>query len=166
MHGTLLMKHARALLLLFTATLLQAELPPLPGSSRTITRPSEVIEWAPKDIMPKKGVAWTTPQMVEVSAAMMKKLAERPTVLKMRVEVADIYPNGDDLAVYSSLPNNEGYRIRLLSHFPKEEWKDRLVKIQKGDKVTIAAPVNILRYHILWNEFGLTIGTKGGSIEK
>jgi hypothetical protein len=150
---------------LFWCIALQAQLPPRPGSSRTITKFREILEWAPKDIVPKKGVGWTKPQMEAVSAALQKKLAEQPTILKMQVEVADVFPQDDDLVVFSSLPNNEGYRIRLFAHFPKS-WKDRLVKIQKGDKVTIEAPIYFLNYQMQWDEFALVIGTQNGMIEE
>jgi hypothetical protein len=143
----------------------RAELPPLPGSSRTITKVSEILAWAPKDIIPRKGVGWTNPQMEAVSAAMQKKLAEQPTILKMHVEVGDIFPNDEHMVVFSSLPNNEGYHIRLFARFPKD-WKDRLVKIKKGDKVTIEAPVFLLNYKMQWNEFALVISTQNGTIEK
>jgi hypothetical protein len=158
-------KLALALSVLLGTCSLRAELPPLPGSSRTITKVSEILAWAPKDIMPKKGVGWTTPQMEAISAAIQKKLAEQPTFLKMHVEVKDIFPQNEDLVVFSGLPNNEGYRIRLFAHFPKSQ-KDQLVKIKKGDKVTIEAPLNFLRYQMQWNEFALVIGTKEGMIEK
>lgn len=154
-----------AALLLVCGGALHADLPPLPGSSRTIARVSEFLEWAPKDITPKKGVRWTKPQMEVVSEALQKKLAERPTILKMRVEFSDIFPQDDDLVVFSSLPNDEGYRIRLFAHFPKS-WRDRLVKFKKGDKVSIEGPVYYLKYQMQWNEFALVIGTREGTIEK
>jgi hypothetical protein len=156
---------ALVIIVLLIPCSLRAELPALPGSSRTVTKLSEILAWAPKDIVPKKGVGWTKPQMEAASDAINKKLAEQPTILKMRVEVADVFPQDDDLVVFSSLPNNEGYRIRLFAHFPKD-WKDRLVKIKKGDKVSIEAPVYYLKYQMQWNEFALVIGTQKGTIEK
>lgn len=153
-----------ALAALFS-TALVAQLPPRPGETVTIAKVDDILAWLPAASVPKRGVGWTQPQIEAANTVFLKNLSERPVVLKMRVEVADVFAQEPDLVLFSSLPNKEGYKIRLFAHF-SQAWKDRLATIQKGAKVTVTAALTSLTYKTQWNEFALVIGTQNSGFTK
>lgn len=80
----------------------------------------------------------------------------------MRMEVSDIFADDQNMVLFSSLTNSEGYRIRIFAKFPPS-WNDRLAKTGKGKKVIVSAPLTSVVYKKQWNEFALVIETQNST---
>ena len=141
-------------------------LPPKPGTPIVITKVDEILKWLPEGVVPKKrGVPWTSPQIEIVNAALKKQIESQPYVLNMSVPVSEVATWNNQLQIFSEIPNREGYNIRLFWAFTPD-WKERLARLNVGDKVTLSAPLKGAEYKSLWNSFTLVIVTGDSTLVK
>lgn len=152
-----------SLSLLWSVLPAAAQLPPREGAPKVITSYREILEWIPKDTMPPKGTKWTQVQMDAVNALFEEKLKSEDYVVEMRLTVTDVPRWGGHLQVYSEIENREGYHIRYFGVFP-EEKKAELATVKIGEKVALRGKLTSLRYHILWDQFTLSIVSNAGEL--
>jgi len=165
------MRHTFAVFALASFSLLisvlsaAAQLPPREGAPKVITSYREILEWIPKEAMPPKGTKWTQVQMDVVNALFEEKLKAGDYVVEMRLTVTDVPRWGGHLQVYSEIENREGYHIRYFGVFP-EEKKAELATVKIGEKVALRGELTSLRYHVLWDQFTLSIVSNTGELMK
>lgn len=135
------------------------------AKAKVISNYRELLEWVPKDSMPRKGVPLTQAQMDAVNEILAKKLKAEPCTVDMRLVVSDVPIWGGKLQIYSEIPNREGYHIRFFGGFPDTK-KPELAKVKIGDKVRVTGKLQIVNYHTLWNEFTLSIVTDPTELAK
>ncbi|HQZ26501.1 MAG: hypothetical protein KBF76_06975 [Verrucomicrobiales bacterium] len=142
-----------------------AQLPPKGNAPTVISNYRELLDWIPKDSMPRKGTTWSQLQMDAVNDILDKKLKSGDYVADMRLTVSDVPTWGGQLQIYSEIENREGYHIRFFGGFPPE-MKPELATVTIGEKVMLSGKIKSLRYHILWNQFTLSIVVDPAEIKK
>lgn len=126
--------------------------------AKVITSYQELLDWMPKDFLPRKGVQWTQVQKDAANEFFAKKLQTESYTLDMRITVTDVPTWNDKVQIYSEISNREGYHIRFFGIFPPVK-KPELAKVKIGSHVKVTGKLSSIRYHTLWNQFTLSIVT-------
>ena len=153
--------HFRLSLLCLLCPLVQASaqtaiIPKKPA--KVITSYQELLDWLPKDFLPRKGVQWTQVQKDAANELFAKKIKAESYTVDMRIAVTDVPVWDGKLQIYSEVANREGYHIRFFGGFPDTK-KPELAKVKIGSRVRVIGKLKIVNYHTLWNEFTLSIVT-------
>ena len=118
----------------------------------------DILLAIPSKLETIKAKQWTSAQRDAVNAELKKSLTERGCKARMRLKIEEIadWNHGTKMTLYSDIPNQEGYLIRVFAHF-SNDWKKNLLTIKKGDTVLINGDLDSVRYWDLWGAFTLHI---------
>ncbi len=142
-----------------------APAPAKPAKAKVISNYRELLEWIPKDSMPRKGTQWTQVQMDTINELLDKKLKAEPYTVDMRLVVSDVPTWNGKLQIFSEIPNREGYHIRFFGVFADTK-KPELAKLKIGDHVKVTGNLMGLSFTMLWNEFTFSIVTDPTELAK
>jgi hypothetical protein len=153
------------LLSLASACLLHAAEPAKPKPLRTFGNFLAVI---PKDLEPENARHWSDAQKEVANGLLKKKLvdAKRPAVMRFKVHGVDFWGR---FVLWSHLPADEGYSIRVFASQWKEkeaEMLPKLATLRKGDLIEITGICDLAKFENLWNTPSLTLGIADASFIK
>ena len=124
----------------------------------------EILAEIPAGLSRSRAEKWTKAQRDVASAALKKVFVETKTPAKFHLKVTDI-ANWNGMTLYSEVPNEEGYHIRVFGKFTKD-WKPQLVTLKKGDSVTLDGTLSHVAFQDVWDQFTLSISLKDCAFTK
>lgn len=160
--------HLFSLITLASASLLQAA-DPVPEKSKpakALRTYHDFLAVIPKDMEPENARRWTDAQKEVANGLLKKKLVEakRPATMRFKVRGVDFWGR---FVVWSHLPSDEGYYIRVFA----SQWKEpnflpKLATLREGDLIEMTGACDLAKFENLWNTPSLSLGIGDASFTK
>ncbi len=164
------MKLTLALLLLSLASacLLNAadDAPTQPKEPKPLRSYPDFLTVIPKDMEPENARNWTEAQKEVANGLLKKKLVDtqRPAKMRFKVRGVDFW---ERFVVWSYLPNDEGYYVRVFaSQWKETEMLPKLATLREGDLIEMSGVCDLAKFENLWNTKSLTLGIGDASFIK
>lgn len=157
---------ALLLAVLASACLLDAAEPVKAKPDKPLRTFGDFLSVIPKDMEPENARNWSDAQKEVANGLLKKKLvdAQRPATMRFKVRGVDFW---ERFVVWSYLPNDEGYFIRVFA----SQWKDdnmlpKLATLREGDLIEMTGVCDLAKFENLWNTKSLSLGIGGASFIK
>lgn len=163
------MKLVPILLLAFASACFLHAADPAPVKTKT---PKPLRTWQdflaviPKDMEPENARNWTDAQKEVANGLLKTKLVDvkRPATMRFKVRGVDFW---ERFVVWSYLPNDEGYYIRVFA----SQWKEKdilpkLATLREGDLIEMTGACDLAKFENLWNTKSLSLGIGEASFIK
>jgi hypothetical protein len=137
-----------------------------PKQPKPLRRYQDFLAVIPKDMEPENARNWTEAQKEVANGLLKKKLVDtkRPAKMRFKVRGVDFW---ERFVVWSYLPNDEGYHVRVFA----SQWKEtdmlpKLATLREGDLIEMSGVCDLAKYENLWNTKSLTLGIGDASFIK
>lgn len=156
------------LLALAPACLLHAadEAPAKAKKPKPLRSYQDFLAVIPKDMEPENARNWSEAQKEVANGLLKKKLVEakRPAQMRFKVRGVDFW---ERFVVWSYLPNDEGYHVRVFA----SQWKEdnilpKLATLREGDLIEMKGACDLAKFENLWNTKSLSLGIGDASFIK
>jgi hypothetical protein len=156
------------LLALVPSCFLHAADPARPGGRepKPLASYQDFLAVLPKDMEPENARNWNEAEKEVANGLLKKKLVDtkRPARMQFKVRGVDFWGR---FTVWSYLPNDEGYVIRVFAG----QWKDdnmlpKLATLREGDLIEMSGVCDLAKFENLWNTKSLSLGIGDASIIK
>jgi hypothetical protein len=131
-----------------------------------LRRYQDFLAVIPKDLEPANARNWSEAQKEVANGLLKTKLVEakRPVRMRFKVRGVDFW---ERFVVWSYLPNDEGYSIRVFA----SQWKNanmlpKLATLREGDLIEMTGFCDLAKFEQLWNTKSLSLGIGGASFVK
>lgn len=153
-------------LALASACLLPAAEPAKAKPVKPLRTLGDFLAVIPKDLEPENARNWTEAQKEVANGLLKTKLVDtkRPARMRFKVRGVDFW---ERFVVWSYLPNDEGYHIRVFA----SQWKEsnmlpKLATLREGDLIEMTGVCDLAKFENLWNTKSLSLGIGGASFVK
>lgn len=120
----------------------------------------------PKEMEPENARNWSDAEKEVANGLMKKKLidAKRPAQMRFKVRGVDFWGR---FVVWSYLPNDEGYYVRVFASTWKEaDVLPKLAALREGDLIEMTGVCDLAKFEHLWNTRSLSLGIGDATITK
>lgn len=123
---------------------------------RTVANYHDVLAIIPNELRALKPPKWTEPQRSAANELLKTKLVDPHVPVRLHVKVDSIerWGGGKSLVLYASVPNQEGYSVKVFASFADPST---LTKIKKGDMVFFRGVASKMKFEEVWGHFTLSI---------
>lgn len=132
--------------------------PTKPKEPKPLRSYPDFLAVIPKDMEPENARKWSDAQKEVANGLLKKKLVEakRPTQMRFKVRGVDFW---ERFVVWSYLPNDEGYHVRVFA----SQWKEdnilpKLATLREGDLIEMTGVCDLAKFENLWNTPSLSLG--------
>lgn len=156
------------LLALASACFLNAaeDTPAKPKEPKPLRTYRDFLAVIPKDMEPENARDWSDAQKEVANGLLKKKLvdAKRPAQMRFKVRGVDFWGR---CVVWTYLPNDEGYHIRVFA----SQWKEadmlpKIATLREGDLIEMTGFCDLAKFENLWNTKSLSLGIGAASFIK
>jgi hypothetical protein len=151
---------------LVSACLLPAAEPAKAKPVKPLRTFGDFLAVIPKDLEPENARNWTDAQKEVANGLLKTKLvdAKRPATMRFKVRGVDFW---ERFVVWSYLPNDEGYHIRVFaSQWKEADFLPKLATLREGDLIEMTGVCDLAKFENLWNTKSLTLGISDASFIK
>lgn len=156
------------LLLAFSACFLHAAdpAPAKPKEPKPLRTYRDFLAVIPKDLEPENARKWSDAQKEVANDLFKQKLVETKRPAQMRFKVRGVDHWGR-FVVWSYLPNDEGYHIRVFaSQWKEDNMLPKLATLREGELIEMTGFCDLAKFENLWNTQSLSLGIGNASFVK
>jgi hypothetical protein len=125
---------------------------------KTVRSYQDVISQVPVELRSVNARTWTRLQREEANTALQSSLIDNGTPARLHLKMVNVADWGG-WTFYASIPNQEGYYIRVFGKFT-DAWTKKFMTLKKGDTVILDGTLRSVAYEQLWGKFTLSICLK------
>ncbi|MBE7495346.1 MAG: hypothetical protein HS117_10390 [Verrucomicrobiaceae bacterium] len=120
----------------------------------------------PKAMEPENARNWSEAQKEVANGLLKTRLVDthRPATMRFKVRGVDFW---ERFVVWSYLPNDEGYHIRVFaSRWKHDQMLPKIATLREGDLIEMAGVCDLAKFENLWNTKSLSLGIADASFTK